>query len=78
MSHNAEESEDSPKSPHLGEIKHMRKQCVPGAPPFLACARDEATLNLRWDYCQTIMKPAMVKLYVHHCQQFIIQSSDSF
>ena len=34
-SHNAEESENSPESPHLGEIKRMRKQCVPGASPFL-------------------------------------------
>ena len=33
-SHNAEESENSPESPHLGEIKRMRKQCVPGASPF--------------------------------------------
>jgi len=28
-SHNTEESENSPESPHLGEIKHMHKQCVP-------------------------------------------------
>ena len=27
MSHNTEESENSPDSPHLGEIKCMRKQC---------------------------------------------------
>ena len=37
-----EESENSPESPHLGEIECMRKQCVPGAPPFFARARDEA------------------------------------
>ena len=43
-SHNAEESENSPESPHLGEIKRMRKQCVPGASPFFARAGDEATL----------------------------------
>jgi len=30
-SRNAEESENSPESPHPGEIKRMRKQCVPGA-----------------------------------------------
>ena len=42
-SHNAEESENSPESPHLGEIKRMRKQCVPGASPFFARAGDEAT-----------------------------------
>ena len=42
-SHNAEESENSPESPHLGEIKRMRKQCVPGASPFFARAEDEAT-----------------------------------
>ena len=41
-SHNMEESENSPESPHLGEIKRMRKQCVPGALPFFARARDEA------------------------------------
>ena len=38
-SHNTEESENSPESPHLGEIKHMCKQCVPGASPFFARAR---------------------------------------
>ena len=41
-SHNTEESENSPDSPHLGEIKRMRKQCVPGGPPFFARAGDEA------------------------------------
>ena len=41
-SHNTEESENTPDSPHLGEIKRMRKQCVPGAPPFFARAGDEA------------------------------------
>ena len=30
-SHDTEESENSSESPHLGEIKRMRKQCVPGA-----------------------------------------------
>ena len=44
-SHNAEESENSPESPHLGEIKRMRKQCVPGAPPFFARAGDEAGVS---------------------------------
>ena len=33
-SHDTEESENSPESPHLGEIKRMRKQCEPGASPF--------------------------------------------
>ena len=42
-SRNAEESENSPESPHHGEIKRMRKQCVPGAPPFFAHAGDEAS-----------------------------------
>ena len=76
MSRNAEESENTPDSPHLGEIKHMRKQCVPGAPSFLACART----RLHKTSDGTIAKhyEAMVKLYVYHCQQFIIQSSDSF
>ena len=41
-SRNAEESENSPESPHLGEIKRMRKQCVPGAPPFFTRAVDQA------------------------------------
>ena len=45
-SHNAEESENSPESPHLGEIKCMRKQCVPGASPFFARAGDEATSSV--------------------------------
>ena len=43
MSHDTEESENSPESPHLGEIKHMRKQCVPDTSPFFTCAGDEAT-----------------------------------
>ena len=30
-SHNTEESENTPESPYLGEIKRMRKQCVPGS-----------------------------------------------
>ena len=38
-SHDTEESENSPESPHLGEIKCMCKQCVPGAPPFFVRAR---------------------------------------
>ena len=42
MSHNMEESKNSTDSPHLGEIKRTRKQCVPGAPPFLAHTGDEA------------------------------------
>ena len=33
-SHDTEESENSPESLHLGEIKRMRKQCVPGASRF--------------------------------------------
>ena len=41
-SHNTEESENSPDSPHLGEIKRTCKQCVPGAPPFFTRAGDEA------------------------------------
>ena len=41
-SHDTEESENSPESPHLGEIKRMHKQCVPGA---FARAGDEATLE---------------------------------
>ena len=45
-SHNAEESEKSPESQHLGEIKRMRKQCVPGASLFFAHAGDGATLHL--------------------------------
>ena len=44
-SRNAEESENSPEFPHLGEIKHMRKQCVPGVPPFFASAGDEANFD---------------------------------
>ena len=33
-SDNTEESENSPESPHLGKIKCMRKQCVPGTSLF--------------------------------------------
>ena len=43
-SHNTEKSENS-QSPHLREIKRMCKQCVPGAPPFVAHARDEAMVK---------------------------------
>ena len=43
MSHDTEESENSPEFPHLGEIKLMCKQCVPGAPPFFVRTGDEAT-----------------------------------
>ena len=41
-SHDMEESENSPESPHLGKIKRMCKQCVPGAPPFFMHAGDKA------------------------------------
>ena len=34
-SHDTKKSENSPGFPHLGEIKRMRKQCIPGASPFL-------------------------------------------
>ena len=44
-SHDTEESENSPESPHFGEIKRMRKQCVPGASPFFARAGDEAIID---------------------------------
>ena len=44
-SHDTEESKNSPESPHLGEIKRMRKQCVPGASPFFGRAGDEATIK---------------------------------
>ena len=44
-SHDTEESENSPESPHLGEIKRMRKQCVPGASPFFARTGDKAKPN---------------------------------
>ena len=37
-----EESESSPESPHLGEIKRIHKQCVPGALPFFVLTGDEA------------------------------------
>ena len=42
-SHDTEESENSPESLHLGEIKRMRKQCVPGASLLFTRAGDEAT-----------------------------------
>ena len=45
MSHDIRESENSLESPHLGDIKRMRKQCVPGASLFFAHARDEATFD---------------------------------
>ena len=44
-SHDKEESENNPETPHLGEIKRMRKQCVPGASPFFARAEDEASIT---------------------------------
>ena len=45
-SHNTEESENIPDSPHLGEIKRMRKHRVPGAPLLFASAGDEANTKL--------------------------------
>ena len=42
-SHDTEESENSLEPPHLGEIKRMCKQCVPGASPFFAHVGDEAS-----------------------------------
>ena len=45
-----EESENSPDSPYLGEIKRMHRQCVAGAPPFFVHAGDKAnsqrTINI--------------------------------
>ena len=45
MSHNTEESENSPESPHLGEIDYMRRQCVPGAFPLFTHPGDDATVD---------------------------------
>ena len=45
MSHDTKESKNSPESPHLGEIKCMHKQCLPGASPLFARAGDEANLD---------------------------------
>ena len=39
VTYNTEESENTPESPYLGEIKRMHKQCVPGVSPFFARAR---------------------------------------
>ena len=47
MSHDTEELENSPESPHLGEIKHMRKQCAPGAPTFFDCTGMRLQLTMR-------------------------------
>ena len=44
-SHDTEESKNCPESPHLGEIKRMHKQCVPGASPLFVRAGDEANLD---------------------------------
>ena len=56
--HDTEESENSRESPHLGEIKRMRKQCVPGASPFLARAGNEARKDLEsgFHHCGRPMK----------------------
>ena len=45
MSHDTKESKNSPESPHLGEIKCMHKQCLPGASLLFARAGDEANLE---------------------------------
>ena len=47
-SRNAEESENSPESPDLGEIKRMHKQCVPGTSPFSHTPGDEAIITYSW------------------------------
>jgi len=48
MSYNAEESDNSPESPHLGEIKRMSKQCVLGAPLFFARAVPLISVYQTW------------------------------
>ena len=58
-SHNAEESENSPESPHLG-IKRMRKQCVPGAPPF--------SHTLGQDYCTQCQNNSQFTHFKHQLQ----------
>ena len=44
-SHNAEESENSPESPPLGEIKRMRKQFVPGGFSVFRARRGRGQFN---------------------------------
>ena len=50
-SHDTEESENSPESPYLGEIKRMCKQCVPGTSPF---ARAGERLVIAWKAIMTV------------------------
>ena len=50
MSH--EENPKIAQSPHLGVIKRMRKQCVPGASLFFARAGGQGYVELPYLYCQ--------------------------
>ena len=65
------------ESPHLGEIKRMRKQCVPGASPFFARAGDEAILRLMVDDLKKLvsrLKPIYRSIKQFHLVcTFIIQ-----
>ena len=47
----------TPESPHLGEIKRMRKQCVPGASPFFARAGDKVRITglLQFTYSMRLL-----------------------
>ena len=56
-----EESENSPEFPHLGEIKCMRKQCVPGASHFLRAPGTRLGLELMDSYTNQ----SCSKLYQH-------------
>ena len=51
MSHDMENPKIA-RSPHLGEIKRMHKQCVPGASPFFARAGGQGYVELPYLYFQ--------------------------
>ena len=80
-SHNTEESENSPDSPHLGEIERMHKQCVPGAPPFFVCGGDIATcdselfLFIKLESIVVIVtNPMFIMLWLHEAIIYHVKS----
>ena len=66
-SHNTEESENSPDSPHLGETKRMRKQCVPQALLHFSCVPGTRLKYIQkayseWWYCSERLWPSFLSL----------------
>ena len=57
-SHDTEESENSPESPHLGEIKRMRKQCTRRFSFFLRAPGTRLVMYVTFQYLTVSCVPA--------------------